>query len=92
MFESVQGLLAEHEAVQAQLADPAVHADLRLARKVNRRYAELSGIVAAYDRWDGIRDDLAAARELANEDARSPRRSPASRPRWSWRRPSCGAC
>ena len=32
MFESVQGLLDEHEAIQEELGDPAVHADQRLAR------------------------------------------------------------
>ena len=30
MFESVQGLLDEHAAIQAQLSDPAVYADQSL--------------------------------------------------------------
>jgi peptide chain release factor 1 len=68
MFESVKGLIAEHEAVQAELADPAVHADAARARRVNRRYAELSKIVAAHDAWAAASDDLQAARELAKED------------------------
>jgi peptide chain release factor 1 len=68
MFESVKGLIAEHEAVQAELADPAVHADAARARRVNRRYAELSKIVAAHEAWVAASDDLAAARELARED------------------------
>ena len=68
MFESVQGLLDEHDSIQAQLGDPAVYADQRLARKLGRRSAQLNGIVEAYHRWEGIRDDLAAAKEMADED------------------------
>ncbi|WP_323986161.1 peptide chain release factor 1 [Microbacterium plantarum] len=68
MFESVRGLLDEHRAVQEELSDPAVHADAARAKRANRRYAELSRIVAAHDAWVAASDDLAAARELARED------------------------
>ncbi|GAA1492448.1 peptide chain release factor 1 [Curtobacterium herbarum] len=68
MFESVAGLLAEHEELTQQLSDPALHADAARAKKVNRRYAELSQIKAAYEAWQAAGDDLAAARELARED------------------------
>lgn len=69
MFESVKGLIDEHRAVQEELSDPAVHADASRAKRVNRRYAELSRIVAAYDAWAAASDDLDAARELARDDA-----------------------
>ena len=69
MFESVSVLLAEHDELQVQLSDPAVHADAARAKKINRRYAELSRIVAAYSAWKQGEDDLEAARELAGEDA-----------------------
>ena len=49
MFESVQTLIDEHRRVQEELSDPAVHADAARAKRVNRRYAELSRIVAAYE-------------------------------------------
>lgn len=68
MFESVQALIDEHRAVQEELSDPAVHADAARAKRVNRRYAELSRIVTAYDAWRAAGDDLDAARELAGED------------------------
>lgn len=68
MFESVQNLLDEHAELQLQLADPAVHADQAKAKKLGRRYAELNGIVEAYNRWHGLEEDLAAAKEMANED------------------------
>lgn len=68
MFESVAVLLAEHDALQTQLSDPAVHADAARAKRINRRYAELSRIVAAHSAWQQAGDDLEAARELAKED------------------------
>ena len=68
MFESVAVLLAEHDELQTQLSDPAVHADAARAKKINRRYAELSRIVAAHSAWQQTVDDLGAARELAAED------------------------
>jgi peptide chain release factor 1 len=68
MFESVAALRAEHEQLQQQLADPALHADPARSKKVNRRYAELSKIIKAHDDWLQADDDLAAARELAKED------------------------
>ena len=68
MVESVRGLLEEHRAVEQELNDPAVHADATRAKRVNRRYAELSRIVSAYDTWVAASDDLDAARELAKED------------------------
>jgi peptide chain release factor 1 len=68
VFESVATLRAEHEQLQHQLGDPALHADAARAKKVNRRYAELSKIIKAHDDWLQAQDDLAAARELAKED------------------------
>jgi peptide chain release factor 1 len=68
VFESVRGLLTEHEELQQLLSDPAIHADAGRAKKVNRRYAELSQIVRAHSDWALAQDDLAAARELAKED------------------------
>jgi len=68
MFESVQALIAEHASLQDELADPALHADAARAKRVNRRYAELSRIVAAHEAWKQAQEDLEAARELARED------------------------
>ncbi|MBU4465914.1 MAG: peptide chain release factor 1 [Actinobacteria bacterium] len=68
MFESVRGLLEEHRAVESELNDPAVHADPARAKRVNRRYAELSKIISAYETSMKASDDLDAAREFARED------------------------
>ncbi len=68
MFESVKNLLAEHEELQGQLADPELHSNPARSKKVNRRYAELSRIVDAYTQWQALTDDVAAATEMAAED------------------------
>jgi peptide chain release factor 1 len=68
MFESVVELVSEYDDVERQLADPAIHADQSVARRLGRRYAELGPIVAAYREWRAASDDLAAARELGAED------------------------
>jgi peptide chain release factor 1 len=68
VFESVQSLLAEHDELQVQLSDPELHSDPARSKKVNRRYAELARIVAAYEDWRKLTDDVAAATEMAAED------------------------
>lgn len=65
---AVQALLAEHAELERQLADPELHADQNTARKVGRRYGELSRIVRTVRELDTARTDLAAARELAVQD------------------------
>ena len=68
MFESCVELVAEYGELEQQLADPAVHADQALARKLGRRYAQLRPIVTAYRDWASLEDDVAAAAELAEMD------------------------
>ena len=68
MLESAAALVQEHAALERQLADPAVLADLDNVRKINKRYAALAPTVAAYHAWHAAQDDLATARELATED------------------------
>ena len=69
MFEAVEPLLREHAELEARMADPAVHSDPSLARRLGRRYAQLSGIVAAHAEWSAAADDAEAAREMAADDA-----------------------
>ena len=68
MLASVQPLLAEHAELQTKLSDPALHGNPALAKKLNRRYAELSAIVAAYNQVLALSEDVKAAKELAKED------------------------
>jgi len=68
MLDSVQPLLAEHAALQEQLSEASVHANPVLAKRLNRRYAELNAIVAAYNMVNQVTEDLAAVKELAKED------------------------
>jgi peptide chain release factor 1 len=66
--EVLGALVAEHAELERRLADPAVHGDRDLARKLSRRFAELGPVVRVIREMDQVRDDLSAARELASED------------------------
>jgi len=68
MFEAVEELIGEHAELEKQLADPAIHADQARARKLNKRYAELTPVIAAYRSWKQAGEDIATARELAVDD------------------------
>ncbi|MEV0704963.1 peptide chain release factor 1 [Saccharopolyspora sp. NPDC050389] len=65
----LEGLLAEYVGLEQRLADPGVHADQANARKLGRRYAELTPIVRTARELDQARSDLDTAREFAAEDA-----------------------
>jgi len=68
VFESVDALAEEYAELQVKLGDPAVHADAGLSKKLNRRFAQLSKIMAAHERLTALREDLSAAQEFAGED------------------------
>src|SRR3954465_8499604 len=67
--ERLDSLLAEYAELEQRLADPAIHADQAAARKVGRRFAELTPIAKTAAELAETRSDLTAARELAAEDA-----------------------
>lgn len=64
----IEALLAEHADLERQLADPGLHADASAARRVGRRFAQVSPIVATHRKLQVAQGDLDAARELAAED------------------------
>ncbi|MDO5684194.1 MAG: peptide chain release factor 1 [Propionibacteriaceae bacterium] len=68
MFESAEPLRAEHADLEARLADPAVHSDVALARRLARRYAELTPVVRTLAEHETLLGDIAAAEELAADD------------------------
>jgi peptide chain release factor 1 len=68
MFETVDSMAVEHAELEQQLGASETHADARLAKRLNQRYAHLSRILAAKKEWDDLEGDIEAARELAAED------------------------
>ncbi len=68
MDDSAAPLLAEYLTIEERLADPSVHSDPSVFRKLTKRYAALSPTVSAYRLWQVASQDHAAARELALED------------------------
>ena len=69
MFDAVDDLLTEHAELERRLADPGLHADATAARRLGRRYAELTPIVETHRAWLAAREDAVTARELAQEDS-----------------------
>ena len=61
-------LLDEYAELERRLADPAIHADQAAARRVGRRFAELTPIQKTAFELDQARADLIAARELAADE------------------------
>ena len=69
MFESAAHLVDEYAAIEAELADPTLHADPARSRRVGRRYAALRPIVEGITAYERLVADRDAAAELADEDA-----------------------
>ncbi|MEN9351462.1 MAG: hypothetical protein RL455_403, partial [Actinomycetota bacterium] len=67
-FAKVDELLKEYESLEAQMADPSIHADQNKARSLGKRYAQLGPVIAGYRAYKLAEDDLAAGKELAEAD------------------------
>jgi peptide chain release factor 1 len=63
----LSGLEQEFDAVEAELADPAVAADPARLRDLSRRHKELSEIVATWRGLQQARADLQTAREMLED-------------------------
>jgi len=68
VFEQIDDLVREHADLETRLADPAIHADQGAARRLGRRFAELSPLVSTYTQWLAVGEDLNTAVELSGED------------------------
>ena len=67
-FSKVNELLSEYESLEAQMADPAIHADQNRARSLGKRYAQLGPVIAGYRAYKLAEDDFNAGKELAESD------------------------
>lgn len=68
-FPAAATALEEYQSIEEQMASPEVVSNPDKLRKLGRRHAELGAIVRAYKAWLQVKDDLAAAQEMAGEDA-----------------------
>ena len=68
-FPAAATALEEYQSIEEQMASPEVVSNPDKLRKLGRRHAELGAIVGAYKAWLQVKDDLAAAQEMAGEDA-----------------------
>ena len=67
-FAKVNELLAEYESLEAQMADPSIHADQNKARSLGKRYAQLGPVIAGYRAYKLAEEDFIAGKELAEVD------------------------
>ena len=77
--EAVDRLLAEHRELTARLSDPAVHQDPALARRLNRRFAELGAVVTAHRAWSAAAASPNAMLRNCRTDPSRPPGSPSVR-------------
>ena len=69
--EKLRALVAKHEDLGRQLADPGIVSDMNAYRTASKQYAELSDVVETYGRYRGNEGELAGARSL-QADASDP--------------------
>ncbi|APU13469.1 MULTISPECIES: peptide chain release factor 1 [Actinoalloteichus] len=65
---ALEALSFEFGDLEERLADPAVHSDHALLRRLSRRHAELAPVIRTARELEQTRVDLTAARELILED------------------------
>ncbi|MBO6753258.1 MAG: peptide chain release factor 1 [Spongiibacter sp.] len=64
----LENLLDRYEEIGALLSDPEVIGDQDRFRKLSQEYAEIEPVVAAYDQYRQVNDDLDEARLMLGED------------------------
>jgi len=64
MFEKLDQLESRYDALEKQLADPAISADYQQVTKIAREQAELRDIVAAYRRYKRLRLEMTDVEEM----------------------------
>jgi len=67
VFDRLESLEREYEAVLIQLSDPYVIADQARLRQVSRRYKELEPVIQAYREYRSASSDAETAREMFGE-------------------------
>ena len=67
MFDRLESLEREYEAVLIQLSDPDVIADQSRLRQVSKRYKELEPVIQAYREYRSASSDADTAREMLGE-------------------------
>ena len=67
MLDKLKSLKKRYEELSALLAQPETMNDQKRYRELAREHAQLSEIVAAYDRYTDIAEQLADCREMLSE-------------------------
>ncbi|AMX02004.1 peptide chain release factor 1 [Microbulbifer thermotolerans] len=68
LLTKLDHLVERHEEVSALLGDAGVISDQEQFRDLSREYAELEDVVKCYRRYKQLQEDMAAAREMLQEN------------------------
>jgi len=72
MLADVRSKLEEicerHRAIEHELSDPTITADLKRFKKLSQEYAHLKDIVTAYDEWKKIDEEIRGHREILRQE------------------------
>ena len=64
LIDKILALQDKYNALQAQLSDPAVIADMKKYVQLNKDYKELEPIIAAGEKYKKMVGDLAGAKDI----------------------------
>ena len=68
LLVKLDSLRDRHEEVAALLGDAEVISDQQQFRRLSREYSELESVVRSYGAWRQLKDDLAAAQSMLDDD------------------------
>ncbi|MCB0279666.1 MAG: peptide chain release factor 1 [Calditrichaeota bacterium] len=67
MKDKLESIAASFQNLQEQMSDPAIMSDMERYKKVNQKYKELEPIVAKYQVYKKMQDDITGNKELLND-------------------------
>ena len=68
MFERLEQIATRYEDLGAQLAEPEIVSDQQKYQKIAKQHRDLQSVVDAYHRYRTIRDGIAEAKAMLNEE------------------------
>lgn len=67
MLDKLEAIKEQYLRLEEQLGDPSIVSDLKMYKKINKEYKDLSEIVRAYDEYSHILDQLESAKSMLSD-------------------------
>jgi len=68
ILEKLEGVKLRFEEIGQQITDPAVIADMKRFVQMNKEFRNLQPLVAAYDEFKNVNENLISSRQMLNEE------------------------